>query len=282
MTTKKEPKFKIGDFIKIINVDDEADKKNIGRSGRIINLHYYEDDSYNIEMEFDSETLKSFNEFELKRLIKEELSPFYTFIPEEDVEAIEAKDTIQELEKTQDIIDMKMLKLERIKVNKNDFRFFTDKWIRNFSHSKQFMDLSYQQKINAPFVIDVFGENMSMYEDSLPEEWSPEGLEKVCTDTMPQKTTMDKEDVDCIVPILTEFFKYLAENKILETKNLQTKLKAIEKQIVNNFNDENKWSHAKKFSMAMLRDDIDITDQEAVSEYMKKYNAQLKEKLEKQ
>lgn len=282
MTTKKEPKFKIGDFIKITKVDDEANKKFIGRSGRIINLHYYEDDSYNIEMEYDSETLKSFNEFELKRLIKEELSPFYTFIPEEDVEAIEAKDTIQELEKTQDIIDMKMLKLERIKVNKNDFRYFTDKWIRNFSHSKQFMDLSYQQKINAPFVIDVFGENMSMYEDSLPEEWTPEGLEKVCTDTMPQKTTMDKEDVDCIVPILTEFFKYLAENKILETKNLQTKLKAIEKQIVNNFNDENKWSHAKKFSMAMLRDDIDITDQEAVSEYMKKYNAQLKEKLEKQ
>ena len=273
---QKKAKFKHGDAIRITSVTDDNYKKLIGKCARIINYHYYEEsNNYSLEIEYDSESLRSYNEFDFKQIIKQELSPFYNYIPEESAELIEPRDTIEQLEKTQNIIDLKILKLQRAKIDRNDFRYYTDIWLRNFLHSKYYRELTYEQKCISEFIIDVFSEQMSEYENKLPEQWDAESLENVCTISMPQKTTTDKETVDSIVPVLYNFFQYLQEEEILETKELQKKLKSLEEKIINSFSDKDKWGPAKAFAMSMIEKGIDFSDQNAVNKYMEEYNKKM-------
>lgn len=276
--SKKESKFKIGDYIKVVKVDDEKNKKFIGRSGRILNIHLNESlNRIMLEIEYDIKTLKSFNEFDLKKFIKDDDEPFYLYPPENDCELIEVNETIEELENVQDLIEFKTIRLSKQKIDKNDFRYYTDKYIRNFLHSNLCMNLNYEEKSDCDFVIDVFSEHMFKYFGKLPKDWDDKSLKKVCTETMPYSVTVDSETI--IFPVLDAFLKYLEQEDILKSQKLQKKLSEIKDKMNDNFKNTKLWGPAKTFFTEMKKKGINPEDKDSVQQFMEEYNANIEENL---
>lgn len=273
----KKQSYKIGDTLKIKQgIVTHFNLKIGGWTGRVIDIH---DHGKIIELEWDSEVLISMTDSEHKKLIKLDYQPFYMRIPYDDLEPAEPRDDIERLEVVQDLIEKKTLKLEKKKENKNDFRYYTEKYLRKFIHCQYYPMLTYFQRENLFFIVDCFAEFMFDFYKQMPIDWNISALEDVCLKKIPEKVTTEKDIFKNFGIVLYYFFKFIQERSFFDTTDLQTKIKDIDKNIYNNAINKEKWSNAKKFTMAAIEKGIDLDDTQKVYTFINEYNKNLSKNL---
>ncbi len=272
-----ELKFKIGDVVCIKKGVVPAEKKKMeGKKGRIINFH---DKGKVIELEWDSDYLKSLTEFDLKKMNKEDEVPYYLFIPAKDIEAAEPEDTLEEVEFVQDLIEKKILRVEKRKEDKNDFRTSTEKWLRRFYHSLYFRELNYTGQESLFFIVDCFAEFMYNYHEQLPKDWDAVALNDVCLNWIPRKVSADAQTFKDFGNVLFQFFRFLEDKGYLKATKLQEEIKKIDKDIYKASQKKENWGMAKIFGLQAMESGIDITNPKELQKFVDTYNDNIEKAL---
>lgn len=151
----------------------------------------------------------------------------------------------------------------------------TYEWVKAFSESKYFQDLTEEQQDESEFIVQTFTEYMYSNNLLIPEEWDESGLEECCLDTLPRKITADESYYESIAPVLSSFFRFLGEKELLKNASkLSNKVKKIDKQIVKNSSDSSSWGMAKTMFMNAKKAGVDIENEDELKKFMYLFNQQ--------
>lgn len=129
----------------------------------------------------------------------------------------------------------------------------TKRWWKDFIDTQYFHSLAELEQENSMFIVKVFSEYMSSYIGEAPEEWTPEAMEEVCTEIMPEKVSAELECFQSIAPVLHAFFLFLKdEGYQVRASLLADKVIKLKKTIVLNAANPRKWGMAKSFAMSTM------------------------------
>ena len=99
---------------------------------------------------------------------------------------------------------------------------------------------------------------------------------------LPRKITADESYFRSIAPVLSAFFRFVEEKRLLRNASkLAKRLKRIDKQIARNASDPRNWGMAKSFAMAAKEAGFDITNEKEMEKFIALYNLQQRAKSEK-
>jgi uncharacterized protein YecA (UPF0149 family) len=150
------------------------------------------------------------------------------------------------------------------------------KWVAEFSKSKHFDQLSEDQKQESEFILNTFAEYMYSYHSSSPEGWDEGDLEECCLETLPRKISADDAYFKSIAPVLSAFFAFAQEKKLLKNALiLAQKVQAISKQIEKNASNPMTWGMAKSLVMAAKESGVDVTNQDELHQFITRYNERI-------
>jgi len=149
------------------------------------------------------------------------------------------------------------------------------KWGVAFSNSKYYQQLTEEQQWESEGVIVFFAEFMYSYLELSPEEWDVVGLDECCLDILPRKVSAEESFFKAIAPVLSAFFTFLAERRLLRrAAALAKKVARIDKQIVRAASDPRRWGMAKSLVMAAMDAGVDVTDEEEMAAFTASLNLQ--------
>jgi hypothetical protein len=149
------------------------------------------------------------------------------------------------------------------------------KWGAAFSESKHFEALTAEQKQESESVVMFFAEYMYSYLGLTPEKWNEPGIDECCLDVLPRKISADGSFFKAMSPVLSAFFAFLAERRLLKNAaRLARKVAGIDKQVVRNAADPRNWGMAKSFVMAAQEAGVDVTNEEELNQFTALRNLQ--------
>ncbi|MCD6456914.1 MAG: hypothetical protein J7K81_09050 [Methanophagales archaeon] len=142
-----------------------------------------------------------------------------------------------------------------------------------FFRTEHFNRLPDDQKRHAQFVIDSFAEYMYLYHDEKPDEWTADGVEECCTDTLVRKISADEAFYTSLYPVLSAFFTFCEEKGLINNSDeLSSRLKEIENEAIDRAKDPGNWGPAKSLFMGAERAGVDVLDQAEMMGYVVKKN----------
>lgn len=142
-------------------------------------------------------------------------------------------------------------------------------WEKSFHESKYFKELTEEQKQESGFIISIFAEYMYSYIGLTPKKWNESGLIECCLDIIPEKVTADKSFFKSIAPVLSTFFDFLGEKKLLRKgSRLAKTVKEIDSQIVKNSSDSSRWGMAKSMLMDAKKAGVDLDNDNEVNKFI--------------
>ncbi len=149
------------------------------------------------------------------------------------------------------------------------------KWGVAFSNSKYYQQLTEEQQWESEGVIMFFAEYMYSYPGLPPEAWNAVGLDECCLDILPGKVSAGQSFFKATAPVLSAFFTFLAERRLLRrAAALAKKVARIDKQIVRAASDPRRWGMAKSLVMAAMDAGVDVTDEEEMAAFTASLNLQ--------
>lgn len=124
-----------------------------------------------------------------------------------------------------------------------------------------------------PFVVDVLVEHRWADGDGLLSRWQPGDLEAALGDWFPRKVTMRPGEWDTVVPTVRAFVDFLfdeglADARCADRDVLRAALDGLAADFAAAMGDETRYGLAKFWTMRMLRDGVDPTDQEAAQRFI--------------
>ena len=148
-----------------------------------------------------------------------------------------------------------------------------DGWFSSFLHSPQYEPLTEAQKGEAPGIVRVFAEYGFRYVGMAPEQWDRSGLTECCVEVIPRKMSANLAFFQAVAPVLSAFFSFLAENRLLSNARALAKAVAeLGEDIVAASEDKRSWGPAKSFVMAAQEAGVDLGDSKAMDKFMAVYN----------
>ncbi len=152
-------------------------------------------------------------------------------------------------------------------------------WGVAFSQSKRYEELTEEQKSESYAVVMSFADYSYSHLGLRPEEWSVTGLDECCMDTLPRTLCASESFFRSVAPVLSAFFTYLAERRLLRNASrLARKVARIDKQIVRAASDPRNWGVAKTVAMMAMESGVDVTDEQEMNAFITSLN--LKQALE--
>jgi hypothetical protein len=152
----------------------------------------------------------------------------------------------------------------------------TRKWLKGFSKTDGYKQLSEYQKDCCNFAVETFSEHMYSYCLEQPKDWSEESIEEILLDVFPRKLSVESEFYDAVEPILTGFLGFLQQkNHISNADVLIKSLKKHSKTMVKNANDSGSWGFAKQLMMDARDKGVDFNDETAISEFIQRQNQKI-------
>ncbi len=111
---------------------------------------------------------------------------------------------------------------------------FCDHWTIQFLNSEYTKDLDDEQLWLCPYIILNFVENMYVYFNLAPKEWNKKALEEWCMFILPKKVSASNSFFNAIPPILSKFFSFLHDERvIMNDLNLKMGLFIVKEKIKN-------------------------------------------------
>lgn len=114
------------------------------------------------------------------------------------------------------------------------------------------------------------------YTDGDPLRWSPLAVELCLLDWFPRKVTLDDEELASVPDALRRFVRYAGRRKGLTRASIAETIEAVdqfEPQFLTAMRDPAQYGPAKSIADEMLRDGVDLTDPEAVADWIEAFNA---------
>ena len=130
----------------------------------------------------------------------------------------------------------------------------------------------------AGFVCESFLRYKVDYADGALERFPAEDVREFLLDYFPRKLTVEEATIERTPEILLAFFAWLEHSGRLPQRSARAIARCIEenRQLFFRYaRDESRFGMAKSFCTLMRREDVDITDREAVDRFMVGYNATL-------
>ncbi len=139
-------------------------------------------------------------------------------------------------------------------------------WYLPFVDSKQFENLSYEQKeISEQILIDFTG--LTFYRSQTePEQWDASTLENYCETILPEEKYVEDEDYfKALSPVFFNFFDYLAGTNFLpNSRILSDKSKELDEKFIKAFEIANEYEEDEY-------EDEEMTSDEAMQEVFEQY-----------
>jgi len=119
------------------------------------------------------------------------------------------------------------------------------------------------------------------YTDAEPEDLDLGVLREVLLEVFPRKVSAERDTFECVAPVTQALLRWLESEGILEdSAKLADAVGTWAEKIVANAMDPNNWGIAKSFVMGARADGVDLTDREAMDDYMVKFNRRFEEQQE--
>ncbi len=142
-------------------------------------------------------------------------------------------------------------------------------WGNQFIKTQHFKALTEEQKSASEFVVLSFTKHMYAIHGLTPEEWSEPALEQVCVTALPMMIAADDLYFTSIAPVLSAFFEFLAERKLVKSaSSLAQKVRGLDQQIVQNALDPEHWNAAKMVFMAGIKAGVDMRNERERDRFM--------------
>jgi hypothetical protein len=146
-------------------------------------------------------------------------------------------------------------------------------WGVAFSQSKRYEELTEEQKSESYAVVMSFADHSYSQLGLRPEEWSVTGLDACCMDILPRTLCAGESFFRSVAPVLSAFFTYLAERRLLRNASrLARKVARIDKQIVRAASDPRNWGVAKTVAMVAMEAGVDVTDEHEMNAFITSLN----------
>jgi len=119
------------------------------------------------------------------------------------------------------------------------------------------------------------------YTDAEPEGLDLGVLREVLLEVLPRKASAERHTFECVAPVTQALLRWLESEGILEdSAKLADAVGTWAEEIVANAMDPNNWGIAKSFVMGARAHGVDLTDREAMDDYMAKFNRRFEEQQE--
>ena len=162
---------------------------------------------------------------------------------------------------------------DKIEKERKEILEKVEKWFDDFSKTSYFKALNDEEKDSSYFIITNFTQFMYNYHYLAPEQWEPESVEDCCLYTMPDKIIAEDSLFEAISPVLSAFFSFLDEKKLLKNASgLSMVVKKIDKQIVERAKNPDEWDTTKLMLMTAKEMGYDITNQVELQKFIILYN----------
>lgn len=116
------------------------------------------------------------------------------------------------------------------------------------------------------------------YNHGGPLRWSPVVVEIFMTDWLVRKVTREPQFFTRVADVLRDWVQYAGRRQGVPAKPLRGAVEAVEhyrKEMLDAAGDPEAWGPAKTFAVAAMEANVDLTDRDAVEDFMKRYNAGL-------
>ncbi len=139
------------------------------------------------------------------------------------------------------------MKSQDIDKERSEILALIEEYGAKYKKSPSFEGLSKDSKENFDSIISIFAQFMHYYFLQSPENWTQEALEDLLINIFPHEVVMPSSFFDSIEPVLSEFFKYLQENKVLKNyEELNLKLKTAVPEMCKRMKDPAYFSSVKQ------------------------------------
>lgn len=146
-------------------------------------------------------------------------------------------------------------------------------WFDAFVGSARYQRLSETERDKASGVVRFFTEYSFRYVGAAPEQWNRSVLTECCREILPRKVSAEPAFFQAIAPVLSAFFEFLADGKLLSNaRDLSKAARELNEGIVAESRDERNWGPAKAFVMAAERAGVNTCDQEAMTRFLLEHN----------
>jgi hypothetical protein len=149
-------------------------------------------------------------------------------------------------------------------------------WFDAFAKSPRFDQLTEEQKDDAWNVISFFTQYSVDYFSTPPKDWTPATVKNCCLDILPRKVSAQTPFYQAVAPVLSAFFYYLDDQKLIKRAAALAKTVApLGPQIVAQADNPSNWGMAKSFMMQAINEGVDVSNQKALDAYILKTNRQM-------
>ncbi|MGD2250429.1 MAG: hypothetical protein PVF58_18690 [Candidatus Methanofastidiosia archaeon] len=142
-------------------------------------------------------------------------------------------------------------------------------WGKQFVKTHYFETLTDTQKQEAENVLFSYAEHMYTNHGLPPDHWNSEALKEVCVNTLPEVVIAEKNYFESLSPVLSAFFKFLAERNLLPAASeLAETVDTLNKEIVQNALNTEHWNAAKIVGMAAQDAGVDLDNKKERKEFL--------------
>lgn len=148
-----------------------------------------------------------------------------------------------------------------------------DEWYQCFAQSPAFARLSDSHQRKAGAITDFFAQYTYDYLGLPPREWDCEAVAECCAEILPRKVSAEPAFFEAIAPVLSAFFKFLAEQALVPNgRAFAHTVESLRDNILANSQDSSSWGPAKRFVMAAYDAGVDIENSAALQAFMAQFN----------
>jgi hypothetical protein len=146
-------------------------------------------------------------------------------------------------------------------------------WFDEFVGTPRYQALTEVQKDKAPGIVRFFTEYSFLHIGATPEKWNQDVLRECCLEILPRKMSAERAFFQAIAPVLSAFFRFLAERGFLtQARELVEAVVELDDEIIAASEDIRNWGPAKAFHMAALEAGVNTCDQKAMNLFMVEHN----------
>ncbi len=148
-----------------------------------------------------------------------------------------------------------------------------EKLYEEFKESDYFNELTDLQKAYSANVIEFVTKYMYDYFSAPPQKWNASNLVSCLLNIVPSKVTGELPLFESVVPVLTAFLKFLSRKGILRNiKKILSSIEAINRDLIKNAKDPDKWDLGKRILMIGLAFEVDPFDKKRLDKLIILYN----------
>jgi hypothetical protein len=152
----------------------------------------------------------------------------------------------------------------------------------DYEESDFFSELEEDEQQMAFGILVNFTDFAFQFHKITPDKWNADNVEKVCLNSLPKSYPASEENFKAITPVLISFMKFLQSEDLQEgTERIINRLEKIKHKMVEKAMNEENWDANKTVMMIALENEIDLTNEYEMKDFIETNYNEIQEKLKR-